>query len=108
MDPSPEPDPFRGYEPIQPRSGLRDLARKIWAPIAALLGAALKFGFVFIKFAALFVAVGGYALIWGWRFGVGVVVLILAHEMGHCIVARQMGLKPGVGCPCSSRSSAPT
>ena len=27
--------PERDYEPIQPKSGLRELLRKIWAPIAA-------------------------------------------------------------------------
>jgi Zn-dependent protease len=96
IDPYPDPEPFRGYEPIQPRSGFRDLLRKIWAPIAALLGIAVKFGFLFLKFAALFVSVGAYALIWGWRFGVGIVVLILVHEMGHYIVAKQQGLDPGL------------
>jgi Zn-dependent protease len=95
MDPYPDPEPYRGYEPIQPR-GFRDLLRKIWAPIAALIGLAVKFGFVFLKFAALFVAVGGYALLWGWRFGIGIVVLILVHEMGHYIVAKQEGLDPAL------------
>jgi Zn-dependent protease len=88
------PEVYRDYEPIQPRSGFRDVLRKIWAPIAALIGIAVKFSFVLLKFAALFVAVGGYALLWGWRFGVGIVVLILVHEMGHYIVARQEGLEP--------------
>jgi Zn-dependent protease len=91
------PGNLREYEPIQPRgTDWRGLLRKIWAPIAVLLSLAVKFGFVFLKFFGIFVAVGGYALLWGWRFGVGVVVLILAHEMGHFIEARRQGLNPAL------------
>src|SRR3954465_3568070 len=92
----PSPDPYRGYEPVHPRSGFRDLLRKIFAPIIALVGLAAKFGFVFFKFFALFVAVGGYALLWGWQFAVGLVALILIHEMGHYIEARRLGLSPAL------------
>jgi Zn-dependent protease len=52
-----------------------------------------KLGFL-AKFSLVFVAVGGYALIWGWTFGVGVVVLIFCHEMGHFLEARREGLRP--------------
>jgi Zn-dependent protease len=87
-----EPDPGeRDYQPIHPGGGLRDLLRKLWAPIAALIGLAVKFGFVFAKFAALFVSIGGYALLWGWRFAVGLVALILVHELGHFVEARRQG-----------------
>jgi Zn-dependent protease len=81
----------REYQPIHPGGGLRDLLRKLWAPIAALVGLAVKFGFVFAKFGALFVSIGGYALLWGWRFAVGFVVLILIHELGHFVEARRQG-----------------
>ncbi|MEI7761170.1 MAG: site-2 protease family protein [Thermoleophilia bacterium] len=47
-----------------------------------------------LKFLGIFVAVGGYALIWGWRFGVGFVLLILVHELGHYVEARRQGLNP--------------
>jgi Zn-dependent protease len=91
------PGDLREYQPIQPRgTDWRGLFRKIWAPIAVLLGVAVKFGVVFAKFASIFIAVGGYALLWGWRFGVGVVVLILAHEMGHFIEAKRQGLNPAL------------
>ena len=92
------PGDLREYEPIQPGGGTdwRGLLRRIWAPIAVVIGVALKFGFVFLKFFGIFVAVGGYALLWGWRFGVGVVVLILAHEMGHFIEAKRQGLNPAL------------
>jgi len=90
MEPLPEP---RDYEPIQPRgTDWRGLARKIFAPLAAIAGALLKFSFLFFKFASIFVAVGGYALIWGWRFAIGFVLLILVHEMGHYVQARLEGI----------------
>jgi len=47
-----------------------------------------------LKFLGIFLAVGGYALIWGWRFGVGFVLLILVHELGHYVEARRQGLHP--------------
>ena len=49
-----------------------------------------------LKFLGIFVAVGGYALIWGWRFGVGFVLLILVHELGHYVEARRQGLNPQI------------
>jgi len=47
-----------------------------------------------LKFLGIFVSVGGYALIWGWRFAVGFVLLILVHELGHYVEARRQGLNP--------------
>ena len=47
-----------------------------------------------LKFLGIFVALGGYALIWGWRFALGFVLLILVHELGHYVEARRQGLKP--------------
>jgi Zn-dependent protease len=91
------PDAVRDYDPIRPAgTDWRGLFRKIWAPIAALVGAAIKFGIAFAKFASIFVAVGGYALIWGWRFAIGIVLLILVHEMGHYLEARRQGLHPAL------------
>jgi Zn-dependent protease len=86
-------EPWRDYEPIQPRgTDWRGIFRKIWAPIAALIGLAVKFGFVFLKFFGIFISVGAYALLWGWKFGVGFVLLILVHELGHFFVAKAQGL----------------
>jgi len=80
--------PERDYRPIHPEPAWRALARKLWAPIAVAIGLVVKFGFAFAKFASVFVAVGGYALIWGWKFAIGFVLLILVHELGHFIEAR--------------------
>jgi Zn-dependent protease len=93
----PLPHELRDYEPIHPGgTDWRALARRIWAPIAAVVGVLVKFSFLFFKFASIFVAVGGYALIWGWRFAVGLVLLILVHEMGHYVEARRQGLHPAL------------
>jgi Zn-dependent protease len=93
LSPRPEPEPdFRDYEPIHPEPGWKSVARKIWAPIVALVGIVVKFGFFVFKFFGLFISVGAYALIWGWRFGVGFVALILVHELGHFVEARRQGL----------------
>jgi Zn-dependent protease len=88
-------EPQRDYEPIHPRGAdWRGRISKITGPLIAAIVALAKFSFVLVKFASIFIAVGAYALIWGWKFGVGVVVLILLHESGHYIEARREGLKP--------------
>jgi membrane-associated protease RseP (regulator of RpoE activity) len=84
----------RDYEPVQPRgTDWRGLFRKLTAPLIFLIGLAAKLGSL-AKFAAIFVAFGGYTLIWGWRFALGVVVLIFVHELGHFVEARREGLNP--------------
>ena len=40
----------------------------------------------------MLVSVAAYALIWGWRFAVGFVLLLLVHEMGHVIQLRREGI----------------
>jgi Zn-dependent protease len=72
----------------------RSLLGRIVAPVAVAIGALVKFGAFGLKFFGIFLAVGGYALIWGWKFGVGVVLLILVHELGHYVEAKRLGLDP--------------
>ena len=72
----------------------RSLLGRIAAPVAVALGVLVKFGAIGLKFFGIFLAVGGYALIWGWKFGVGVVLLILVHELGHYVEAKRLGLDP--------------
>ena len=38
------------------------------------------------------IAVGAYALFWGWWFGLGFAVLLLVHELGHVIWLRREGI----------------
>ena len=89
-----EPGTEREYEPIQPGgTDWRGMLRKLGTPVVFLFGLLLKLGSL-AKFAAIFVAFGGYALIWGWQFGLGVVVLIFVHEMGHFLEAKRERLSP--------------
>jgi Zn-dependent protease len=102
--PAPQPAP---EGPIHPGSGrARFDWRKIFAPIGAFLlllaklGAKLK-ALIFLlpklKFlttaGSMVVSVAAYSLIWGWRFAVGFVLLLLVHEMGHWIQLRREGIK---------------
>jgi Zn-dependent protease len=48
---------------------------------------------LFTTSASMLVSVGAYALIWGWKFAVGFVLLLLIHEMGHVWQARREGLE---------------
>ena len=94
--PDPEPSHERGYRPVQPGTDWRSVGSKIWAPIVLVLGLGAKFGFASLKFFGIFLSVGGYALLWGWSFAVGFVLMILVHELGHFVEARRQGLKPAL------------
>jgi Zn-dependent protease len=99
-EPVPEPD-LRGYAPIQPEGQLRALARRAWAPLALIAGLAFKFKAaalavlkikVFATSGTMLVSVGAYTLLWGWKFAVGFVLLLLVHELGHVIELRRQGI----------------
>jgi Zn-dependent protease len=90
-----DPYPARDYDPIQPQgTNWRAVLRRIFAPVVAVAVTVAKFTFVIVKFGSIFIAVGGYALIWGWTFGIGIVALLLIHESGHYIEAKREGLSP--------------
>jgi len=57
-----------------------------------LLFAGLKFGKLFGTVGTMLLAVGVYALVYGWPFAVGIVAMLFVHEIGHYIAARQRGL----------------
>ena len=88
-------DGQRDYEPIQPRgTDWRGRIRKAVGPVIALVFAGAKWSFVLLKFSSIFIAVAAYALIFGWKFAVGFVLLIFVHELGHYIEAKREGLHP--------------
>jgi Zn-dependent protease len=90
----PEQEPLRDYDPIHPGTDWRKRLSRISGPVVAAIIALAKFSFVLVKFSSIFIAVAAYALIWGWRFAIGVVLLILVHETGHFIEAKREGLHP--------------
>jgi Zn-dependent protease len=85
----------RDYDPIHPRgTDWAGRIRKLVGPVVAVVIAAAKFGFVLVKFSSIFIAVAAYALIFGWKFAVGFVLLIFIHELGHYVEAKREGLSP--------------
>jgi Zn-dependent protease len=88
-------DGQRDYEPIQPRgTDWAGRIRRLIGPVIALVIAAAKWSFVLLKFSSIFIAIAAYALLFGWKFAVGFVLLIFVHELGHYIEAKREGLNP--------------
>jgi Zn-dependent protease len=91
-----EPPEHEYQSPVQTE---RSLLRRIGGSIVAAALAVVKFGGLILsgvfkfKFALSFLITAGvYALFFGWEFGVGLVLLLLVHEMGHVIQLRREGL----------------
>jgi Zn-dependent protease len=61
-----------------------------------LLLTALKFGKVLTVAGTMAISIVAYSFVFGWRYAIGFVLLILVHEMGHFLAARQRGLNVGV------------
>ncbi|MFF2291128.1 site-2 protease family protein [Peribacillus butanolivorans] len=59
----------------------------------------MKWLFALLKIAkvgsliSIFVSLGAYALVYGWKFAVALVYLIYIHEMGHLLAAKRKGIK---------------
>jgi len=94
--------PVQADIPAQPGSN-RGRRNGMAAGILAFLGLVLSklsyIGLFALKFKGLLVTAVStgvtaliYAQLFGWAFGVGIVLLILIHESGHVVVARIMGL----------------
>ena len=98
VGPGPEQIPAPVREPDQRPWWRRSLSLLV---VVGLL--ALKFGKaallllpkakVLTTSATMLVSIAAYSLIWGWRFAVGFVVLLLVHEMGHVIQLRREGIE---------------
>ncbi len=81
----------------------RSLLRRILTPLIVLVALALKFGKaallilpkakILTTSATMLVSIAAYSLIWGWKFALGFVVLLLVHEMGHVIQLRREGIQ---------------
>jgi Zn-dependent protease len=113
----PAPDPPAFEEPLAPTAPAGATAagpdpaapddRPWWRRGLSLLVAAglalLKFGKALLLLlpkakvlttsATMLVSVAAYSLIWGWKFALGFVLLLLVHEMGHVIQLRREGIE---------------
>jgi len=107
IEPAPVPGaPERDYEPIHPGSGresLRERLKRFLGPIgvgAVLLATKLKAILLLLPkvkllstSATMLVSIAAYALLWGFPFALGFVLLLLLHEMGHVIQLRREGVE---------------
>jgi membrane-associated protease RseP (regulator of RpoE activity) len=77
--------------PVQDdRGSLRRSLQRVGGSAVVLGATALKWAFVFGKFFAVFVSFALYSYLFGsWEFGLGLVLLILVHEMGHFAEAKR-------------------
>jgi Zn-dependent protease len=100
-----EPPQYEPYEPHEPGPVQHEprfrLLRKLAAPLILLVALFGKFKYVLLaifKFkvvttsVTMLASIGAYTLLWGWKFAVGFVLLILVHELGHAIEAKRQGL----------------
>ena len=81
----------------------RSLFRRIAGALVAAVLIFAKFGKfvllglskvkIFTTSASMLVSVAAYSLIWGWKFALGFVLLMLVHEMGHVIQLRREGIE---------------
>lgn len=93
---------------LRPRESFGARLKKFFGPLAVIgiivlkFFAKLKFLLLpLLKFLPILLKSGGsmifmiwiYAQLWGWKWGVGFVVLLLLHECGHLLAARHFGLK---------------
>src|SRR3989449_9153968 len=94
--------PVQADIPAQPGTRVRrngGLAAGVLAFLAFIFGKLSYVGLLLLKFKGLWFTVVStrltaliYAQLFGWAFGVGIVLLILIHGNGHVVVARIIGL----------------
>ena len=64
--------------------------------LLALLLTSAKLGKVALSAGSMLLSIFAYAMLYGWPFAVGFVMLIFVHELGHYIAARRRGLDVGL------------
>jgi Zn-dependent protease len=96
--PTPPNSSQQQHSPTAPRQQRRRREGAAGGVLAGLF-AFLKYGLVLVKFGTfgptlitMVIAIWFYTLFFGPAFAVGIVALILIHELGHFLVARWMGL----------------
>jgi len=77
---------------------LRRAWQRVGATLAAIAAFLAKFGALLIKLKyiglvlSMLVSIVAYSFLFGWSFAVGIVLLILVHEMGHVFELRRQGV----------------
>jgi Zn-dependent protease len=102
MDQDQFPPPVYGMPGQPERASFWQRIKKALTPIGVGILVFLKF-LAKLKFllpvlktgGTMIIAIGVYAILWGWQFALGFVLLIFVHECGHLIAAKRIGLKVG-------------
>lgn len=66
-------------------------ASKIWAIIKGAL-LFLKFGKFLTTGLSMMLMIVTYTYLYGWKYAIGIVLLLFIHEMGHLTASRQLGI----------------
>src|SRR4029077_982877 len=85
----------RHLEVLQRAAARQPTSHRRVTTLVFLLLSSLKWGKLATTGGTMLLSLAVYATIWGWRYAAGFIVLILVHEMGHYIAARQCGLNVG-------------
>lgn len=94
--------PYGDPEPAPPAPAPPHPVRRLLGPLLVAGAAALKWGAVVVKLkfftvvASMLASVWAYALLYDWQFAVGLVLLILVHELGHVVALRARGIEAGL------------
>lgn len=89
---APEPPPRKGWGGAV---GVAVLAVLVKFKALLVLLKGVKLAKLFITMGSMFVMIWFEAVRYGWIFGVGFVVLLLIHELGHGAAIRREGLSAG-------------
>jgi Zn-dependent protease len=79
---------------LGPIAGIGILIAKFFVKLKFIILPLLKFLPLILKTGGtMLLSIGVYAMIFGWQFAAGFVLLIFVHECGHLIMAKKFGLK---------------
>jgi Zn-dependent protease len=91
--PSSQPWSARLKKALAPIGVMFVLIAKFFAKLKFIILPALKFLPILLKSGGtMILSIWVYALVFGWQFAVGFVLLLFVHECGHLIVAKKFGL----------------
>jgi Zn-dependent protease len=95
VTPPPQQQPWaRAKKALGPLAGVGLVIAKFFAQLKFFILPLLKFLPIILKSGGtMILSMGVYAMIFGWQFAVGFVLLIFVHECGHLLVAQRFGLK---------------
>jgi Zn-dependent protease len=95
VTPPPQQQPWaKAKKSLGPLAGAGLVIAKFFAKLKFFILPLLKFLPIILKSGGtMILSMGVYAMVFGWQFAVGFVLLIFVHECGHLLVAQRFGLK---------------